>query len=234
MRAAWLLGFLLSLGFSYSIEAIRVDLNSTHYTLTCAYDYSNTVGIVTQQIRPLLMYVLPNIILICTCTSIWRMLCKRQITAGGQNSLEMNRKWCIRRKKATIQLMAIIIAFTVPCSIFFLYAVLKSIFVPSIEFKTDYTIRAVATLFVYLNGPANFLIHLSQLIGFRKAVQGYLSCLKCECKLGRTRTMKMNHTVHEERKAAPAVKGEKYNERRASLSQVQDAVPRQETRRHSC
>ena len=88
----------------------------------------------------------------------------------------------MRRKKATIQLMAIIIAFIVPYSLYFTYAVFKSIFIPSIEFRTGYTIRAIATLLVYLNGCVNFVIHLSQLVGFRKAMQGYLSFLSfCKC-----------------------------------------------------
>ena len=180
VRAAWLLGFLFSLGFSYSIDAVRVDVDSTHYTLTCAYDYSNQVAQVTQLVRSLLTYILPSIIQIVTCVLIWRMLCKRQqIAPDAQNNSEVIRKRRIRHRRATIQLMAIIIAFIVPYSLYFAYAVLKSTLVPSIEFETDYTIRAVATLLVYLNGCVNFVIHLSQLSGFRKAMEGYVSYCKC-------------------------------------------------------
>ena len=239
VRAAWLLGFLFSLGFSYSIDAVRVDLNSTHYTLTCEYDKRNPVAMAVQLVRSLLTYILPSTIQIFTCVSIWRMLRKRRIAPGAQRDSEMTKKRRVRRKRATIQLLAIIIGFTVPYSIYFVYAASKSIFLPSIEFKTDYTIRAVATLLVYLNGCVNFAIHLSQLVGFRKAMQGYLSflgCCKCECKVGRTRTIKVNGTAHEEPKVPLAAKRENYNERRASMSQVQDAEERQgtQTRRHSC
>ena len=41
VKGAWLLGFLFSLGFSYSMSEVTVDLNSTHYTLVCGYDNSN-------------------------------------------------------------------------------------------------------------------------------------------------------------------------------------------------
>ena len=239
VKVTWLLGFLFSLGFSYSIDAVRVDLNSTHYTLLCEYDFTTTVGIISQQVRALLTYIIPIIIQTFTCVSIWRMLCTRQQQAtGAQNNSEAIRKWNIRRKKATIELLDIIMAYTIPCSMFFIWSVLRSIFAQlSLEFKTDYTIRLVAVLFVYLNGCVNFVIHLAQLVGFRKAMQGYLSylrCCKCECKTaGQTRTM--NHTAQKEPKSPPAaVKGD--NKRRASMSQVQDAEERQETqtRRHSC
>ena len=239
VKAAWLLGFLFSLGFSCSMDAVRVDLNSTHYTLVCEYNFTTTVGIISQQVRALLTYIIPIIIQTFTCVSIWRMLCTRQQQEiGAQNNLEAIRKWNIRRKKATIELLAIIMAYTIPCSMFFIWSVLRSIFAQlSLEFKTDYTIRLVAVLFLYLNGCVNFVIHLAQLVGFRKAMQGYLSylrCCKCECKTaGQTRTM--NHTAQKEPKSPPAaVKGD--NKRRASMSQVQDAEERQETqtRRHSC
>ena len=84
VKAAWVLGFLFSLGFSYSIDAVRVDLNSTHYTLTCAYDHSNPVAKVTQLVRSVLTYILPSIIQIVTCALIWRMLCKRQQKTTGE------------------------------------------------------------------------------------------------------------------------------------------------------
>ena len=238
VKAAWLLGFLLSLGFSYSIDAIRVDLDSTQYTLTCEYEYGNRVAMLTQLVRSLLGYILPSIILIFTCISIWRMLCKQErITPGASSNPEVINKWRIMRKKITIQLLVIIIAFAVPYSFFVAYAVFKAIFLPSMDFKTDYTIRAVATLLAYLNGCANFAIHLSQLVGFRKAMAGYISCCKFRLNAGRFPTIKLNHAVlHKEPKAPPASKGKKSSERRASMSQVQDTEKRQETetRRHSC
>ena len=195
------------------------------------------LALVTQLVRAMLVYILPSIIQIVTCVSICRMVYKRQRQAtGAQSNSEVTRQRRIRRKKATIQLLAIILAFIVPYSLYFAYTVFKSIFVRSIEFETDYTIRAVATMSVYLNGSVNFGIHLSQMAGFRKVMKGYLSCCKCECKVGRTRTIKLNHTSHKEPKSPPVAKENKSNERRASMSQVPDAEERQktQTRRHSC
>ena len=95
------------------------------------------------------------------------------------------------------------------------------------DFKTDYTFRSVATLLVYLNSPVNFVIHLKQLTGFRRALKGYFVCCDYEYEVEPVENIRLGRVG--EPKGTAARRAWEPERRRASMSQVQDDEKRRET-----
>ena len=179
VKGAWLLGLFLTLVFSYPVELVRIDLSSTHYTMKCGYNYENPITKIIQVIHVLSAFILPSIILVCTCARIIKMLWKKNsVGITGSGDSKKSAVWRIRCRKATIQLTAMIIAFVAPYSLAFALNIVRLLSPLTIDYKTEYTIRA-ATIFIgYLNCPVNFVIHLMQLTNLRKTLKGFVVC--CE------------------------------------------------------
>ena len=180
VKGAWLLGLLLTLVFSYPVEVVRIDLSSTHYTMICGYNHTSRTARIIRAIKLLSTFILPSIILVCTCACIIRMLWKRNRSIGNASSgnSRATAVWRISCRKATIQLTAMIIAFVVPHFLVIASNIVRLLSPLTIDFKTEYTIRAATMLIVYLNSPVNFVIHLMQLTNFRKTVKSFVVC--CE------------------------------------------------------
>ena len=108
------------------------------------------------------------------------MLWKRNRSIGNASSgnSRATAVWRISCRKATIQLTAMIIAFVVPHFLVIASNIVRLLSPLTIDFKTEYTIRAATMLIVYLNSPVNFVIHLMQLTNFRKTVKSFVVC--CE------------------------------------------------------
>ena len=224
---AWLFGCLAALVFSYPYELIRVDLNSAHYTIRCQYNHKDRTKKVVQMASVLSIFVVPGIILLVTCACIARVLWFKKSNVANTNSNES--RWRQRRRKATIQLTVIMIAFIVP---YFLYSILNG-FSSSMVFKTVLMIRPIATVLVYLNSPINFLIHLKQLTGFRRAFIGYFACCENDNPVEPVQSIRLGRVG--EPKGSAVRRAWEPERRRASMSQVQDAEKRREaqTRRNS-
>ena len=227
VKGAWVFGVLAALVFSYPVELIRIDLDSTRYTLTCAYNYDDPASKVAQGFRSLFTYVLPSIILVVTCTCIARMLWVKKVDeANTSNESEVNRTWRQRRKKVTTQLTVIIIALIVPYLSFFIIHTLKAMFNPSVDFKRDYASRIVATLLIYLNSPINFVIHLKHLTGFRRDLKGYFVCCDYEYEVEPVENISVGRVGEPK---GTAERGDWESERRrASMSQVDEPGTRRE------
>ena len=236
---AWISGFLAAFGFSYSFELIRIDLNSTHYTIRCEYNYKDPTSRLVRILLVLSTFVLPSIILIFSCACIARVLWTKEVNAAANtNSNESEsgvRKWCQQRKKATTQLIVIIIAFLGPYLINFIIGALKLTFSSSMDVKTEYTSRAVGAVFVFLNSSVNFLIHLRQLNGFGRALKGYVVCREKDYPIKPVQNIRLGR-IGKPKGTRPTRKVEDCGRRRASLPQVQGAEKSHETqtRRKSC
>ena len=229
VKGAWLSGSFAALVFSYFVELIRIDLDSTRYTLLCDYNYDDPASRVAQMLRALFAYVLPSIICVVTCTCIARMLWIKKGNAANKpsNESEVNENWRRQRKKATTQLTVIITAFIVPYLSFFILSTLKAMFNRSVDFETEYTSRIVAALLIYLNSPINFVIHVKQLNGFRRALKGYF--LRCKC----THQVEPVENIRAGRVGGPkgtaARRAWEPERRRASMSQVDEPETSRET-----
>ena len=89
------------------------------------------------------------------------------------------------------------------------------------NFKTEYTFKAVATLLVYLNGSINFVIHIKQLTGFSRALKGYCVCFDHDYEVESVENVRLGRAG--EPKGAAVGRAWEPERRRASMSQVQDA-----------
>ena len=229
VRGAWLLGFVAAFVFSYPYELTRVDVSSQHYTVRCEYNYEDSTTKVFQIVRELSILIIPGIILLVTCACIARVLWLKKSSAANTNSNESNvtQRWRQRRRHATIQLTVIIIAFIAPYLLFFILHILKMTFSSSMDFNAESALRATATASVYLNSPINFLIHLKQLTGFRRAFIGYFACCENDYQVEPAQSIRLGRVG--ELKGSAARRAWEPERRRASMSQVQDAEKRRET-----
>ena len=219
VKGAWLLGLLLSLVFSYPVEVLRIDVSSTHYTMICGYNYKNPITKIIQVINVLSAFILPSIILVCTCASIIKMLWKKNsVGITGSGDSQKSAVWRIRRRKATIQLTAMIIAFVAPYSLAFASYTVRALFPITIDFKTEYTIRTVTTLIAYLNGPVNFGIHLTQLTYFRKTLKGFVVCCEKGPQVDPVQAVRLSPIP--KRAVAPACRAQFGEERRIAFGSV--------------
>ena len=229
VRGAWLFGFAVSFVFYYPYELIRVDANSQHYTVMCEYNYEDRTAKVVAMARAISILIIPGIILFVTCACIARMLWLKKSNAANTNSNESNvtEIWRQQRKKATIQLTVIIIAFIGPYLLYFILPTLKLAFSSAMDFKPESAFRATATVLVYLNSPINFLIHLKQLTGFRRAFIGYFACCENDYQVEPVHSIRLGRVG--EPKGRVARRAWEPERRRASMSQVQDAEKGRET-----
>ena len=170
IKAAWLLGFLVTLLPMFSYQGIRIDLNETHYTVACRRDSSYTPYVVMFQIFLVIVYILPLIFLIVSSYRILQVMraqASYRLALPNNNVPESVRIEKRKQNKATRTLVLLIAAFVAPYLVFVGYNTFKSIAKPSMDFTTDFKIRYAATLLAYLNSPANVCIHLVQFPAFR-------------------------------------------------------------------
>ena len=187
IKAAWLLGFLVTLLPMPSFQSIRTDLNESHYTLVCGRETSHTPYVVMFQIFLIIVYIIPLIFLIVTSYRILQVL---RAQASFRLSLPSNNvpeKVLIEKRKqnkATRTLMILIGAFVAPYLVFVGYHTATTIFKPSLDFATTFMIKRAAGILAYLNSPVNFYIHLMQLPGFRAEWRTRLDYFKRPVRLG--------------------------------------------------
>ena len=183
LKGAWVLVCGVCCLSAYPNDLVRVDLNSTHYTLLCRNDFNLPLTRVILIVVAILVYLLPTVILIFTwySVSIMRTTWKRNppnAVHPQQNSSGMA-IWSAKRNKAPKRLVGlIIIAFMFPYALMIGYAAYNTAFTPSINFRRDYVIRNFGSLLAYINGSVNFVIHLVQLNGFGQTMKSYVVCFE--------------------------------------------------------
>ena len=226
VTGAWLFGILSALVFSYPAELTRFDLDSTRYGLSCDYNYDYRISKVMQMLRLLLTYVLPSIFLTITCICIVRTLWMKKVNVAVSNQSQAAEKWQRRRRKATIQLIVIIVAFIVPYLLFNIVTAVKLNLTKPEDYDSELIFsRLVSGVIIYLNSPINFVIHLKQLTGFYQAVKGYFVC----CDYYEVEPVQNVRISRVEPKAPAQRKAWEPERRRASMSQVEDGDKRRET-----
>ena len=170
IKAAWLLGFLVSLLPMPSYQGVHMDLNETHYTVTCGRDSSYTPYVLMLQICIVIAYIIPLIFLIVTSYRILQVMRAQASFRLALPSNNVPEKVLIEKRKqdkATRTLMIIIAAFVAPYLVFIGYHTVVTIFKPSLNFATNFMIVHVSVILGFLNVPVNFCIHLMQLPAFR-------------------------------------------------------------------
>ena len=170
IKAAWLLGFLVSLLPMPSFQGVHMDLNETHYTVICWRDSSYTPYVLMLQICIVIAYIIPLIFLIVTSYRILQVMraqASYRLALPGNNVPEKVLTETRKQSKATRTLMILIATFVAPYLMFMAYHTVVTIFKPSLNFATKFMIVHVSVILGFLNVPVNFCIHLMQLPAFR-------------------------------------------------------------------
>ena len=187
IRAAWLFGFLVTLLLMPSYQGIRMDLDETHYTITCGRDNSHGPYVAMFQVFFVIVYIIPLAFLIVTSYRILQVVRAQaayRLALPGNNVSERAQIEKRRQNKATRTLVIIIAAFVAPYLVFVGYHTAKTIFKPSLDFATDFKIRHASGILAYLNSPVNVCIHLVQLPAFRAEWSKRLDYFRRPLKLG--------------------------------------------------
>ena len=170
VRGAWILGFVVSCVPLITVEGIRVDLNDTHYTVICEHNRKSPLNRVILQISMFIFYVLPFVFILFTCAFVIRAVIKKKfhVATTPNNIVSAMREWRTKQRKATLLLVAIILAFALPNILLVAFNIFKLVVRPPDDFKRDFVVRTTGAILVFLNSAVNFFIHLFQLPGFKK------------------------------------------------------------------
>ena len=116
IKAAWLLGFLITLLPMFSYKGIRTDLNETHYTIACGRDNSHGPYVAMFQIFLLSVYIFPLAFLTVTSYRIVKVVRAQaayRLALPGNKVPEKVLKEKRKQNKATMArtLIILIVAF---------------------------------------------------------------------------------------------------------------------------
>ena len=185
IKAAWLLGFLMTLLPMPSWKSIRTDVNETHYTVICVRDSSYAPYVVMFHIFLVIGYIFPLIFLIVTSYRILQVIRAQASYRLALPSISFPERAQIEKRKqekATRTLMIIITAFVAPYLVFVGYNVVRTRI--KLDYAPDFMIQRAAGILAYLNSPVNFCIHLMQLPAFREEWRKRLDYFKLPLRLG--------------------------------------------------
>ena len=110
---AWVLGLVISLFPSVAYDGIRVNLNSTHFTVVCRYDRDFYPFILTHLLAPI-QYVLPSIFVIyIKVCSLKTVLTRRRWNTSNVVNNAFKAHLRAQRIKGTTLLVALTFAFII-------------------------------------------------------------------------------------------------------------------------
>ena len=165
---AWLVGFIVVLGPTATVNGIRHDLNDTHYTVVCKYDNSYLPFRIIIVSYALVQHLIPGIIL-----SYLNISVARALWTGQRKGIDIQRNNAIRanliatKLRGTYLLIAMTFAFIIPYLALLYYATYVTLAKPSLDFKTDFITRYLSAGLLYSNGAINFVIYMVQMKDFR-------------------------------------------------------------------
>ena len=170
VKGAWGLALLVALAGAYSVAGIRVEVDETRYTVVCKVDNNTPLKAVFSQTAAVLVYPVPLVFIVVTTACVLRSVWKKKFITGPASAGGVERRH--KQRKATILLLVIIAAFIVPYALLIGYTFYKFHMARRhTNFTTDFMMRCVGALLVFMNGAINFLIHLFQLPGFRGSLK---------------------------------------------------------------
>ena len=172
---------------SQLIKAFLVTLLPMFSYLGIGRDSSYTPYVLMFQIFLVIVYVVPLTFLLVTSYRIVKVVraqASYRLALPGNNVPEKVRIEKRKQNKATRTLLILIAAFVSPYLVFVGYHTVRSIFKPSLDFRTDFMIRYGSMIVAYLNGPVNVCIHLMQLPAFREEWRKRLAYFERPLRLG--------------------------------------------------
>lgn len=172
--SAWIMGTTAMLVPAAAYDGIRVDLNSTHFTVVCRNDPNFYPFRITLLIFPF-QYIIPSALVIymniCLMKTAW-VRGGRKI--GSCANKVFNAKLTASRIKGTSLLIAVTFAFIIPYLFFIGNMAYTQIAKPQREFATDFITRYATGGIAYCSSLINFTIYFAQMKNFRKFLKNAL------------------------------------------------------------
>ena len=172
--SAWVFGMLFMLPASVPYDGIRVDLNTTHFTVICKNDEQFYPFKLTLIVLPF-QYVLPCVFVIyvniCLIKTVW-VSGRRKVVNVAKNAFQAQ----LRAKKIRGITLIILLtfAFVVPFSFFLGNIAYMQIARPQLDFSTTYMARYGTGVIVFLSPSMNFVIYFVQMKDFREFLKNGL------------------------------------------------------------
>lgn len=157
---AWVFGTIVGVAHVLPYKAVSFDIGKFAYTIICISYAEKQVAQILMAVHTVIMFVIPNIIMLISAILISRFLRKRkrQISDGIVNATEKSQAW---RFKDTGMFVKITFAFYIPYTLFFVVGVLKEIghvqFNASLESLTQLSIFILA----FTNCAINPIIYVT-------------------------------------------------------------------------
>ena len=166
---AWLIGCLNVLLPTATFDGLRFDLNETHYTVVCRFNNQYLPFRIMYLIYAAFQYIIPMIVIIIINISliitVWKVSKKRKVAdVQRNNGIKMKFRAATIRSTGTI--IALTFAFIIPYLVYFAQVIYNHVTKATIDFKTDFTIRATSGLMAAANAAVNVLLYLVQMQGF--------------------------------------------------------------------
>ena len=167
---AWLAGIAIVLLPVSTVKGVRYDLNETHYTMFCMFDNNYLPSRIMLSIFSTFQYIIPSFIIIaisvCLIITV-SSTARRTIDVQKDNAIKAMARAAKRR--ATIIIVALMIAFVIPYLGFFVAASYNTITKRHItyDFQTFCIIRYTNGIAALSNSAINVIIYLVQMKDFR-------------------------------------------------------------------
>ena len=164
---AWVLGVTAMLFPAAAYDGLRVDLNSTHFTVICKNNENFYPFKITLLMFPL-QYALPGIFVTylntCLIRTVW-VRGRMRISNGIRNAFKS--RLAATRIRGTSLLIAVTFAFIIPYFLFVANMAYTQIAKPQRDFPTDFIARYASGGIAYCSSVINFIIYFAQMKDFR-------------------------------------------------------------------
>lgn len=157
---AWIIGFMIGILTTLTMDIIRYDIDESNYALTCTYDKYKSWKNRLYTVIAIMVFFLPSVVMFYTASRTVSFLHKRkqQIATGRIKKLSYYKR--TRSFADTQLLMNVVFAFIVPYSLFFVYNMIKTFAKVELSFQEDYTARIVSALTALSNSAINPIIYI--------------------------------------------------------------------------
>lgn len=156
---AWIVGIVIGILTTLTMDIVRYDIDDSKYVLTCTYDKYESWKNCLYTLLAILVFLLPTVVMFYTASRTVSFLRKRkrQIAQGRIKKPYHKRT---RSFADTQLLMNIVFVFIVPYSLFFVYNTIKTFAKVELSFQDDYTVRVVSALTAMSNSAINPIIYV--------------------------------------------------------------------------
>lgn len=162
---AWMMGISLSLVVTSMVYPVRYELNSNQFTIACKLTTNDMWKKIVFTCVAIFQYFIPNFLFIFISVSILRYLHKRRCAIRRGQLQYSSQAW---RLHGTKMFVRVVMAFALPCSVFFCYGLVNIFIKNKLAFNADYIVRCFSAFSVLFNCFINPFIYYTSSFFSRK------------------------------------------------------------------